>query len=64
MMGVEPASMRASVRSHSDMNIPATSRPIAIKFYLFHRLGRGKAALGFGPADLWFQWQQIGPIGL
>ena len=31
------------------MNISETSWPIATKFYLKHRWGRGKAALGFGP---------------
>ena len=30
------------------MNISEASRPIAIKFYLKHHLGRGKAAWGFG----------------
>ena len=33
----------------SNMNISATSRPIATKFYLKHHWGRGKASLGFGP---------------
>ena len=33
----------------SNMHISETSGPIAIKFYLKHHLGRGKAALGFGP---------------
>ena len=33
----------------SNMNISATSRPIATKFYLKHHWVRGKAALGFGP---------------
>ena len=32
----------------SNMNISATSGPIATKFYLKHHLGGGKAALGFG----------------
>ena len=32
----------------SNMNISETSRPIAIKFYLKHHWGGGKAALGFG----------------
>ena len=31
------------------MNISETSRPIAIKFYLKHHWGCGKATLGFGP---------------
>ena len=33
----------------SNMNISATSGPIATKFYLKHHWARGKAALGFGP---------------
>ena len=33
----------------SNMNISATSRPIASKFYLKHHFGGGKAALGFWP---------------
>ena len=47
------ACMRASVRPSvcvstlSNMNISETSGPIAIKFYVKHHLGRGKAALGF-----------------
>ena len=49
-MGVEPSSVGASVRAStlSDMNISATFRPIAIKFYLKHHWGRGNAALDFG----------------
>ena len=53
-MGVEPASVCASVRlcvrasTLSNMNISATSRPIAAKFYLKHHLDGGKDALGFG----------------
>ena len=31
------------------MNFSETNRSIAIKFYLKHHLGGGKAALGFGP---------------
>ena len=31
------------------MNICGTSGSIAIKFYLKHQCGGGKAALGFGP---------------
>ena len=34
------------------MNISATSGPIAIKFYLKHHCGGGKAALGFGPDQI------------
>ena len=44
---VEPASVRALTLSN--MNISATSRPIATKFYLKHHWGGGKAALGFWP---------------
>ena len=53
-MGLEPASVRpcicASVRALtlSIMNISEVSWPIAIKFYLKHHWGRGKASLGFG----------------
>ena len=32
----------------SNMNISEASRPIAIKFYLKHHWGGGKAAWGFG----------------
>ena len=48
-MGLEPASVRPSVRAStlSNMNISETSRPITTKFYLKHRWGGGKAALGF-----------------
>ena len=52
---VEPSSVRACVRAlvcastFSNMNISETSWPIAIKFYLKHHWGGGKAALGFGP---------------
>ena len=58
-MGVEPASVRPSVRpcvcasvrplTLSDMNISATSGPIITRFYLKHHWGGGKAALGFWP---------------
>ena len=33
----------------SNMNVSETDGPIAIKFYLKHHWGGGKAALGFGP---------------
>ena len=49
-MGLEPASVRLSVRPSvhtSNMNISETSRPITTKFYLKHHWGGGKAALGF-----------------
>ena len=58
-MGVEPASVRASVRpcvcasvrplTLSNMNISATTGPIVTRFYLNHHWGVGKAALCFGP---------------
>ena len=54
-MGVEPASVRASVRvsvralTLSNMKISQTSRPIATNFCLKHYLGGVKAAFGFGP---------------
>ena len=49
-MGLEPASVRASVRPStlSNLNISETSRPITIKFYLKHDWGGGNAALCFG----------------
>ena len=40
---------QSSLSTISNMNISATSGPIAIKFYLKHHWVRGKAALGFGP---------------
>ena len=48
-MGLEPASVRAFTLSN--MNISETGGLMAIKFYMKHHCGRGKAALGFG-ADL------------
>ena len=54
-MGLEPASMRPSVRlfvrlsTLSNMNISETSWPIVIKFHRKHHWGGGLAALGFGP---------------
>ena len=44
------AGVRACVRAStlSNMNISETGWPIAIKFYMKHHWGRGKAALGFG----------------
>ena len=49
-MGLEPASVRPSVRAYtlSNMNISETSRPIVIKFHLEHHWGKGLTALGFG----------------
>ena len=48
-MGLEPASVHASLRASilSNMNISETGWPIAIKFYMTHHWGRGKDALGF-----------------
>ena len=47
------ASVRRSVHTFKHeylwSPISETSGPFAIKFYLKHHLGRGKAALGFGP---------------
>ena len=50
-MGLERASVRASVRAStlSNMNISETSWLIVIKFHLEHHLGGGLTALGFGP---------------
>ena len=42
---VEPSSVRAS--TFSNRNISETSRQIAIKFYLKHHWGGGKASVGF-----------------
>ena len=49
-MGLEPASVRASVRlfTLSDMNIFETSWPIIITFHLKHHWGGGLTASGFG----------------
>ena len=40
------------VSTLSNMNISETSGPIITKFYLKHRWGGGKAALGFGPGRI------------
>ena len=50
-MGLEPASVRPSVRPStlSNMNISKTSWPIVIKFCQKHHLGGVLAALDFGP---------------
>ena len=50
-MGVEPASMRASVRpfTYSNIIISANSWPIVTKFYMKHHWVGGKAAICFGP---------------
>ena len=53
--GVRPSSVvvrrrpSSSSSTISNMNISATSGPIATKFYLKHHWVGGKAALGFGP---------------
>ena len=53
-MGLEPASVRpcvcvcVRVSTLSNMNISETGRRIAIKYYMKHNWGGGKAALGFG----------------
>ena len=43
--------MRGCVRAStfSNMNISETSRQIAVKFYLKHHWGGGKASVGFDP---------------
>ena len=53
-MGVEPASVRYSVRplTLSNMNISETSGPIAVKFYLKPRCGGGNAAFVFGAIQI------------
>ena len=50
-IGLEPASVRLSVRAFtlSNMNITRTSRPFPTKVYLKHHWGEGKAALGLEP---------------
>ena len=48
-MGLEPASVCAFTLSNT--NISETGGLMAIKFYMKHYCGGGKAALGFG-ADL------------
>ena len=50
-MGLQPASLRPSVRAFtlSSINISETSWPIVIKFHLEHHCDGGFAALGFGP---------------
>ena len=45
-MGLEPASVRAFTLSN--MNISETGGLMAIKFYMKHHWGGGKAAVGFG----------------
>ena len=76
-MGLEPASVRPSVRASvcpsvrasvrastlSNMNISETSRPITTKFYLKHHWSGGKAALGFGANQI-RTLVSIAPIGL
>ena len=46
--------MRLCMRlsTFSNMNISETSRPIAIKFYLKHHWGGGKASVAFGPDQI------------
>ena len=48
-MGLEPASMRESLRPStlSNINISETSWPIIIKFHQKHHWGGGLTALGF-----------------
>ena len=46
---VRPSSSSSTI---SNMNISATSGPIATKFYLKHHWVGGKAALGFGPDQI------------
>ena len=50
-MGLEPASLRASIRAStlSKMNISETSQLIVIKFHQKHHWDGGLAASSFGP---------------
>ena len=50
-MGLEPASVRPSVRllTLSNIEISKTSGSIAIKIYMKHHSGKKNDALGFGP---------------
>ena len=50
----------------SNMNISATSGPIATKFYLKHHWVGERLHLVLGQIrlELWFPWQQKAPIGL
>ena len=52
-MGLEPASVRASVHPStlSNINISETSWPIIIKFHQEYQLGGGLTAVGF-----WQEW--------
>ena len=54
------------VLTFSNMNISATSGPIATKFYLKHHLGGERLQYVSGQIrlELWFPWQRIAPIGL
>ena len=57
-IGVEPASMLASVRpcvralTLSNIDISATSGPIVTRLYLKHHWGGGKASLCFRPDQI------------
>ena len=53
-MGFEPTSVRVCVHALtlSNINISATSGPIATKFYLKHHKGGGKAAICFWPDQI------------
>ena len=48
----------------SNTNISATSKPVAIKFYMKHNFGVGLPALGFEEdgGENWFPWQDISRI--
>ena len=50
-MGLEPASVRASVHTFK-LIISETSRPIITKFYLKRHWGGRKAALGFDADEI------------
>ena len=48
----QSVSVSVCVFTLSNINISATRRSIATKFYLKHYWGRGKAALGAGPDQI------------
>ena len=64
MIGLEPTSVRTSVRSHFQTLI--SLRPVNIFFLKHHCNPIGNTAVGFDQIGsyIWFPWQQIAPVGL